>query len=84
MVVEGNKLSFYPLAHSGDKITTSAVKVSATSQVPKGKTAALQLAEKDPAFTGDVDFGNANRSTIEVKTTYKGKTDTFKFQVEKP
>jgi hypothetical protein len=83
MLAEGSKVTFYPVPHTGEKVASSELKVTATSQLPKGKAAPLKLTDKGDAFTGDVDFGTANRSAVEVKVNYKGKTDTFKFQVEK-
>lgn len=83
MVTEGSKVSFYPLAHGGEKIELAEVKINATAQAPKGKPLPLKLEGKGNAFVGTVDLGSAIRSTVEVKASYKGKSDTFKFQVEK-
>ncbi|MBC7659584.1 MAG: hypothetical protein H7249_07735 [Chitinophagaceae bacterium] len=82
MVTEGAKVSFYPLAHTGEKIAVSDVKISATAQSPKGKPAPLKLESNGSAYIGIVELAGAVRSTVEVKATYQGKTDIFKFQVE--
>lgn len=83
MVNEGSKVSFYPISHTGQKIPLADVKVTATAQAPKGKPLPLKLEGTGDAFVGTVDLGRAIRSTVEVKASYKGKSDTFKFQVEK-
>ena len=83
MVTEGSKVSFYPIAHGGDKVSIADVKVTATAQSPKRKPVPLKLEAREAAYVGTVDLGSATRSSVEVKTNYKGKPDTFKFQVEK-
>lgn len=84
MLAEGNKVTLYPLLHPGDKGSPEAIQLTATSQLPKGKAVELKLASKGGVHTTEIDFAQANRATLEVKATHLGKTDSFKFQVEKP
>ncbi len=83
MVSEGTKVSFYPLAHGGGKIPLAEIKATATAQTPKGQASHLKLEGNGHAFVGAVELGGANRADIEFKAIYKGKSDIFKFQVEK-
>ncbi len=84
LVVDGDKLNFYPLAHPNEKLDLAALKLTATSQAPKGKSQALSLTLGKDAFSGQVNFATASRLKVEVKAQYQGKSDSFSFQVEKP
>lgn len=82
-VVKGNELKIYPASHEGADLAATDVKVTATAKLPKGKAEAIKLEAKEGAFVTTVDFKSAYRVEMVVSTDYKGKKDTFKFQVEK-
>lgn len=83
-VTEGNKVSVYPLAHENDSLNFSDLKLSASSKAPKGKAVPLKLEKKDKAYEGEIDFKSASRVELEVDAIYKGKKESFTYQVEKP
>lgn len=78
-----NEVKLYPLSHDGKDLNATEVKLTATTKLPKGKPQAATLEYKDGAFHTKVDFKEAFRVELTVTSTYNGKTDTFKFQVEK-
>ncbi|MGZ3804313.1 MAG: hypothetical protein ACXVB4_08900 [Pseudobdellovibrionaceae bacterium] len=81
--ISSNEVKLYPLSHEGKDLPSSQVKVSATAKTPKGKTEALKLEPKEGVLTTQVDFKDAYRVEVNVKTESNGKKDAFKFQVEK-
>ena len=83
LVTEGNKINVYPLAHGSEMINPVELKVNASAKAPKGALSSLKLTPKNKGYEGEVDFKNASRLELEVKTVYQGKSDSFKFQVEK-
>jgi hypothetical protein len=82
-VVSGDELKLYPVGHDGKDLSAAAVKLQATAKSPKGKEAPLKLEPKDGALAGKVDFAGAYRVEVKVVANVGGKTDSFKFQVEK-
>lgn len=82
-VVSGSELKVYPANHEGADILAADVKVSGTAKLPKGKPEVVKFEIKDGAYTTQVDFKNAYRVEMLISIEFKGKKDTFKFQVEK-
>ena len=82
-VVVGNELKLYPASHEGTDIAAVEVKVTGTGKLPKGKPENLRIEIKNGAFATPIDFKTAYRMEVIATTDYKGKKDTFKFQVEK-
>lgn len=82
-VVSGDEVKFYPISHDGKDLAANDVKLTATSKLPKGKAAALNLETKDGFYMAKVDFKDAYRIELLVNADNKGKKSTFKFQVEK-
>lgn len=82
-IVSASEVKLYPLTHEGAEIPSDKVKVSASSQAPKGKPETLAVTFKDGSFLTKVDFKNAYRVEVIVTTETNGKKDKFKFQVEK-
>lgn len=82
-VVSGSQLKVYPANHDGTDLLATDIKVSGTAKLPKGKPEVVKFEIKDGAYTAQVDFKNAYRIEMLVSTEFKGKKDTFKFQVEK-
>lgn len=82
-VVSGNEIKLYPASHEGEDFTPAEVKLTATGKLPKGKPENLKIEFKNGAFTAPIDFKTAYRVEVVASTEYKGKKDTFKFQVEK-
>lgn len=82
-VVSGNELKLYPASHEGADLATADVKLSGTSKLPKGKAEALKIENKNGALVATIDFKTAYRIEVVATAEYKGKKDTFKFQVEK-
>lgn len=82
-VAINNELKLYPASHEGTDLAPTDVKISATSKLPKGKPENLKTEAKNGAFIAAIDFKTAYRLEVVVTTDYKGKKDTFKFQVEK-
>lgn len=82
-VVTGNELKLYPASHEGADLAPADVKVTATGKLPKGKSENLKIEIKNGALVTTIDFKTAYRIEVVATTDYKGKKDTFKFQVEK-
>ena len=82
-VASANELKLYPADHEGADLTFAELKVSATGKIPKGKTENLKVELKNGIYTVPIDFKNAYRIEVIVTVDYKGKKDSFKFQVEK-
>ena len=82
-VVAGTEVKLYPVSHEGKDLAASEIKLSATVQLPKGKSEVVKIESKDGVFVAQVDFKNAYRIEMRVSAIHNGKTDNFKFQVEK-
>jgi len=82
-IVSSNEVKLFPLTRDGKDIPSEKVKLSATAMTPKGKPEILKVTVKDGAFLTTVDFKNAYRVEVIVRTETNGKRDSFKFQVEK-
>ena len=82
-VVLGNELKLYPASHDGTELTATEVKLTGTSKLPKGKSESLKIEIKNGAYIASIDFKTAYRIEVVVIAEFKGKKDTFKFQVEK-
>ena len=82
-VASGTEITFYPMSHEGKDIAPTDLKLTATSKKPKGKMENLKVDAQAVGFKTNVDFKDAYRSEVVVKTEIKGKKDTFKLQVEK-
>lgn len=83
MLFSNDTVQLFPLAHSGEDLGIADVKLSGTAKIPKGKPAPLSFVNDGKGFSSKVDLKGSYRADLEVKATYKGKTDTFKFLVEK-
>lgn len=83
MLVTGNSVKFFPLAHSGEDVKVVEVKISGTAKTPKGKPQNLVFTDDGKAFTTTVELKDAYRADLDIKATHGGKTDSFKFLVEK-
>jgi hypothetical protein len=81
-VVAGTLLKLYPISHEGADLDISKVKISATSQAPKGKPTKLELILKDKVNQVTLNFGDAYRLTVVVTTEVAGKKDIFTLQAE--
>lgn len=82
-VVAGTEVKLYPITHEGKDLTPTEIKLSATVQLPKGKSEVIKIESKDGAYVAQVDFKNAYRIEMKVSAVHNGKTDNFKFQIEK-
>lgn len=82
-VVSGNELKLYPTSHEGMDLASAEVKLTGTSKLPKGKTENLKIEIKNGAFVAFIDFKTAYRVEVMLTAEFKGKKDTYKFQVEK-
>ncbi len=82
-VVSGTEIAFYPMSHEGKDLLPTELKLTATSKGPKGKMESLKVDAQAVGFKTNVDFKDAYRTEVIVKTDVKGKKDTFKLQVEK-
>lgn len=82
-VVSGNDLKLYPASHEGTDLAPAEVKLTATGKLPKGKPENLKIESKNGAFVAPIDFKSAYRIEVVATADYKGKKNTFKFQVEK-
>lgn len=82
-VVSGNELKLYPASHEGTDIAAAEVKLSGTGKLPKGKAENLKIELKNGTYTAPIDFKSAYRIEVIANTEYKGKKNSFKFQVEK-
>ncbi len=82
-VVSGNELKLYPASHEGVDLAANEVKVSGTAKLPKGKAESLKVELKNGSYVAPIDFKNSYRIEVIATTEFKGKKDTFKFQVEK-
>lgn len=83
MLVTDTNVKFFPLAHEGEQLKVSDVKMTGTSKTPKGKPQNLTFTAEGNFFSTQVDLQGAHRTNLEIKATYGGKTDNFKFIVEK-
>lgn len=83
MVATDSAVQFFPLAHPGDKLVIADVKISGTAKTPKGKPQNLKFTGDEKSFSTTVDLEGSYRANLEIKVQYTGKTDTFKFIVEK-
>lgn len=82
-VVLGNELKLYPASHEGADLAVTDVKLTGTGKLPKGQSENLKIEIKNGAFIASIDFKTAYRIEVIVTAEFKGKKDTFKFQVEK-
>ncbi|AZZ37285.1 hypothetical protein CIK05_10965 [Bdellovibrio sp. qaytius] len=82
-VVSGNELKLYPASHEGSDLLATEVKISGTGKLPKGKAESLKIELKNGIYTAPIDFKSGYRIEVIATTEYKGKKDSFKFQVEK-
>ncbi len=83
MLVTNGSVQFYPLAHSGEDLKISEVKLSGSSKTPKGKSETLNFSSDAKSISTKINFKDAYRTDLEIKAQYKGKADNFKFLVEK-
>lgn len=83
MLAIENKVQLFPRAHEGETLDMTKLKISGTAKSPKGKSQSLKLTQVEKAFNTEVDFQGSHRVNLEIKAEYEGKTDTFKFLVEK-
>lgn len=83
MLAMDNKVQFFPRAHEGETIDQKQIKLSGTAKSPKGKPVNLSFTSTENSFDTTVDFQGSHRLNLEIKVTYEGKSDTFKFLVEK-
>ncbi len=83
MLVTGESVQFFPQAHSGEDLKAADIKISGTSKIPKGKPETLSFSSDGKSFTTKVDLKGSYRADLEIKAQYSGKTDNFKFLVEK-
>ena len=82
-IVSGPEITLYPMSHDGKDLPPADLKLTATSKGPKGKSETLKIEAQAIGFKTSVDFKDAYRAEVVVKTDVKGKKDTFKLQVEK-
>lgn len=83
MLVTENNVQLFPLAHEGEELKVSEVKITGTAKTPKGKPQNLTFTSDGKAFSTQVDLQGSYRANLEIKATYGGKIDNFKFIVEK-
>lgn len=83
MLVTGESVQFFPLAHSGEDLKISEVKLTGIAKTPKGKPQSLTFTSDDKSFSTKVDLKGAYRADLDIKAQHSGKTDNFKFLVEK-
>lgn len=83
MLASGTKVQFYPLPHEGESVDAAKIQLTGTAKSPKGKPQTLKITPEGTGFTTTVDFEKSHRVNLDIKATYEGKTDTFKFLVEK-
>ncbi|WP_347356654.1 hypothetical protein [Bdellovibrio sp.] len=83
MLAIENKVQFFPRAHEDETLDVSKVKISGTAKSPKGKSQTLKFTKEENTFNTEVDLQGSHRVNLEIKAEYEGKTDTFKFLVEK-
>ncbi|UXR63344.1 hypothetical protein EZJ49_09680 [Bdellovibrio bacteriovorus] len=83
MLAIENKVQFFPRAHADETLDINKVKISGTAKSPKGKSQTLKFTKTDNIFNTEVDFQGSHRVNLEIKAEFEGKTDTFKFLVEK-
>lgn len=83
MLVTGDSVQFFPLAHSGEDLKIADVKLTGTAKTPKGKPQALTFTNDGKSFSTKVDLKGAYRADLNIKAQHSGKTNNFKFLVEK-
>ncbi|AFY01865.1 hypothetical protein [Bdellovibrio bacteriovorus] len=83
MLAIDNKVQFFPRAHEGETVDFKKIKISGTAKSPKGKATPMTFTTTANSFDTTVDFAGAHRVNMEIKVDYEGKSDTFKFLVEK-
>ncbi len=83
MLAAGESVQFFPLAHSGEDLKTSELVLTGTAKTPKGKPQKLTFTNDGKSFSTKVDLKGSYRADLEIKAQYAGKTDGFKFLVEK-
>ena len=83
-VISGTEVKLYPVSHDGKPVPSEEIKLSATTRAAKAKKATpASLKYADNSYSFAVDFGGTHRVEVMVTTESKGKSDVFKFQVEK-
>lgn len=83
MLAQDKKVLFYPIPHANETVDTAKLKLSGTAKTPKGKATPLNFTLQDKAFASEVNFEGSHRINLEIKAELDGKTDIFKFLVEK-
>jgi hypothetical protein len=83
LLVSGSEIKLYPLSHEGKDLAADEIKLTATTNLPKGKPVPAKVDYKEGAFVTMVDFKGAYRVELSVNAVNKGKAETFKFQIEK-
>lgn len=82
-LVSGNEVKLYPVSHEGKDLLPNEVKLSGTTQLPKGKVESAKIEIKENAFFTTIDFKGAYRSELKIKADHAGKVSEFKIQIEK-
>lgn len=82
-LVSGNEVKLYPVSHEGKDLLPNDVKLSGTTQLPKGKVESAKIEIKDNVYYTTIDFKGAYRSELKIKADHAGKVSEFKIQIEK-
>ncbi len=83
LVSDSAGFKLYTLDHDLKTIPLKDVKIEASSKLPKQKQSdKLALAASETFFETKVDAKGSHRYIVELKITYKGKTESLSFNVE--
>lgn len=83
MLYSNGTAKFFPVAHADETIDVSKVRLTGTIRKPKGKETPLSFTSDGKSFSTKVDLKGTYRADLEIQLHYEGKTDSFKFLVEK-
>lgn len=83
LVAESEGVKLYPLDHDLKPVALGDVKIEGSLQLPRNKKAEpLQWTPVENYYTAKVTAKGAHRYNVELKVSYKNKTEKFNFTVE--
>jgi len=82
LLVSGKEVKVFPLTNEMKPILPSSVQLQASYQIPKKTKEKAQYQTLADGFLLNVDSKGAYRYELELVAEYRGKKETFKFQIE--
>lgn len=83
LLTSGNTVRLYPLDENMKAVPTDQVQLVAKMKLPRKKeTQDVKFSAEKNYFSAEINSQGAHRYELEIKVSYKGKTETVKMNVE--